>query len=64
MIRTLSQQQPDFAWPNRLWCAKESVGKILGIGLDGRPKDFQSIDADETGNLLIIHQPTGPALLR
>jgi acyl transferase domain-containing protein/phosphopantetheinyl transferase len=47
----------------RLWCAKEAVGKALGMGLNGRPKDFEAIDHDEKGSFLIHHVPTGERLV-
>jgi acyl transferase domain-containing protein/phosphopantetheinyl transferase len=42
----------------RLWCAKEALGKALGSGLNGRPKDFclREIADDQTWRL--CHTPT------
>lgn len=59
LLQELIAHQPTAAWAVRLWCAKEATGKLLGSGLDGRPKDFQMLDADDSGTLLICHEPTG-----
>jgi phosphopantetheinyl transferase len=59
VLRALAEQQPELAWSTRLWCAKEATGKLLGTGLDGRPKDFQLLDADETGTMIVCHEPSG-----
>jgi phosphopantetheinyl transferase len=59
LIAPLNAEQPDEAWGVRLWCAKEAVGKVLGIGLQGRPKDFQALEVEPNGELLIQHEPTG-----
>lgn len=58
-VRTLEERLPGRNWPTRLWCAKEATGKLLGIGLAGRPKDFQLLDADESGTMIVCHEPTG-----
>jgi phosphopantetheinyl transferase len=47
------------AWEVRLWCAKEALGKRIGTGLQGRPKDFEAIAVDEGGDFLMLHHPTG-----
>jgi acyl transferase domain-containing protein len=54
---------PGENWPTRLWCAKEAVGKALGCGLQGRPKDFAALDGDADGSLLVEHGPTGGRFL-
>ncbi len=59
LLETLSVSQPAEVWPTRLWCAKEAVGKLLGTGLAGRPKDFVAVDADAEGCLLVQYLPTG-----
>lgn len=47
----------------RLWCAKEAAAKALGTGLQGRPKDFEALAAEDTGDFLISHRPTGERLI-
>lgn len=43
----------------RLWCAKEAAAKMLGTGLNGRPKQFEAVEADRSGRLSIVHRPSG-----
>jgi len=58
LLSSVSQGQPAELWPLRLWCAKEALGKALGTGLNGRPTDFQAVDMECDGRLLICHRPT------
>jgi phosphopantetheinyl transferase len=46
-LHLLPSQDRD-EWLTRLWCAKEAVGKALGTGLSGAPRDLvaTSIDGD------------------
>ncbi|WP_163511489.1 type I polyketide synthase [Fodinicola acaciae] len=39
-------------WFTRFWAAKEAVGKALGTGLSGRPRDF--LVAEATGDRLLV----------
>ncbi len=55
------RSQPEQSWATRLWCAKEAVGKALGIGLAGRPRDFQAMAAGTDGRIDVVHRPTGEA---
>ena len=41
------------AWVTRLWCAKEAAAKLLGGGLQGRPKAMQAIRIEPDGRLLM-----------
>jgi phosphopantetheinyl transferase len=63
LIEDLASFQPDEGWWTRLWCAKEAAAKALGTGLQGRPKDFQALDGDPQGNLLILHVPGGERIV-
>lgn len=59
IIEDLHAARPDDNWATRLWCAKEAVGKLLKVGLEGRPKDFEAVDADADGGLIVRYEPTG-----
>jgi acyl transferase domain-containing protein/phosphopantetheinyl transferase len=58
LVQTLEAAQPGGAWSVKLWCAKEAVAKLLGTGLQGRPKQFVVIDADPQGCVLIQNMAT------
>jgi phosphopantetheinyl transferase len=36
-------------WEVRMWCAKEAVGKALGIGVEGDPRSLRVEAVDPTG---------------
>jgi acyl transferase domain-containing protein/phosphopantetheinyl transferase len=61
-IERLSAQYPEECFETRLWCAKEAAGKALGIGMGGRPRDWEAIEMDEKGAFLIHHAPTAECL--
>ncbi|MFQ6113269.1 MAG: 4'-phosphopantetheinyl transferase superfamily protein, partial [bacterium] len=42
-------------WIIRLWGAKEAASKVSGIGLNGRPKDFEAVQLDPDGRITIKH---------
>jgi malonyl CoA-acyl carrier protein transacylase/4'-phosphopantetheinyl transferase EntD/acyl carrier protein len=45
----------DHEWVLRVWCAKESAGKALGVGLPGGPADFRVCGAQpQTGEIHLI----------
>ena len=57
-IQILESEMPEEVWAVRYWCAKEAVGKMLGTGLEGRPKQFEIIDMTPTGTLTVRHRET------
>jgi acyl transferase domain-containing protein len=59
LLDHLAASDPDALWALRLWCAKEAMSKLLGTGLQGRPKDFLAIDGDPGGGFLMHHLPSG-----
>jgi len=58
LVSSMADMQEQSRSLLRLWCAKESIGKLLGIGLNGRPSDFEGIEASPDGRLLIDYLPT------
>jgi len=59
LINAMTAAEQDESWATRLWCAKEAVGKLLGTGLQGRPTDIVAIEVNDSGQLLMEHQPSG-----
>ena len=57
-LQILEQEMPEEAWSLRYWCAKEAVGKMLGTGLEGRPKQFEILELTPTGSLTVRHRQT------
>ncbi|NIR49107.1 4'-phosphopantetheinyl transferase superfamily protein, partial [candidate division KSB1 bacterium] len=45
--------QEKAAWVTRLWCAKEAVSKMNGTGLNGKPKAFEAITFERSGDMTI-----------
>jgi len=58
LIEPVDAHQPDAYWPTRLWCAKEAVAKLIGTGLRGRPAEFEAVDLEPEGAILIRHRVT------
>jgi len=57
ILAPLLESQPSEAWATRLWCAKEAAAKMLGTGLQGRPRQFELIDTPSDGKVPIRHRP-------
>ncbi|MGD9656646.1 MAG: 4'-phosphopantetheinyl transferase superfamily protein [Methylocystis sp.] len=57
-IANFSSKERD-AWFTRLWCAKEAVSKLLGIGLEGKPLALEASQMSEDGELIILHRTVG-----
>lgn len=43
------------AWITRLWCAKEAVGKLLGVGV-GAPRALEAIAMEDDGRIQIRYR--------
>lgn len=59
IVEDLERTAPEENWATRLWCAKEAVAKLLKAGLEGRPKDYEAVDADADGAFVLRYEPTG-----
>jgi phosphopantetheinyl transferase len=58
LVEQLTAVAPEDAAAIRLWCAKEAMAKARGTGLQGRPKDFEALAAEEDGSFLLRHGPS------
>jgi phosphopantetheinyl transferase len=63
LVEHLSEACPEDAPATRLWCAKEAMAKALGTGLPGRPNDFEALAAEDDGDFLIRHVPSGDRMV-
>jgi phosphopantetheinyl transferase len=43
----------------RLWCAKEAASKCLGIGLQGDPRAYRVVSADDACDRVTVHHECG-----
>lgn len=50
---------PEGEWVTRLWCAKEAVGKLLGIGMNGSPRAYELRAVDPDGMMQVAHRESG-----
>ena len=50
---------PGGEWVTRLWCAKEAVGKLLGIGMNGSPRAYELRAVDPDGMMQVAHRESG-----
>ena len=63
-VALLEQQRGHLgeAIETRLWCAKEAAAKCLGLGLQGRPKQYRAVELDDDGTFLIQYVPDAKTL--
>ncbi len=57
LLPSFDERENDPTWPMRLWCAKETVGKAVGTGLAGTPRNFQLAQAEVDGRMIIVYRP-------
>lgn len=58
-LEALDSHMPEEAWGVRFWCAKEAVGKRLGTGLEGRPKQWEVVQVHPVGTVQVRSRETG-----
>ncbi|MGF6903706.1 polyketide synthase dehydratase domain-containing protein [Paraburkholderia sp. GAS348] len=46
-------------WITRLWCAKETLGKLMGTGVNGAPQHFEATVIDADGGVQMRHRSSG-----
>ncbi|MFO0944410.1 MAG: 4'-phosphopantetheinyl transferase superfamily protein [Planctomycetota bacterium] len=59
LVEGMERQESGQAWETRLWCAKEALSKLIGTGLQGKPKNFEAVDGDVQGCFLMQHVESG-----
>jgi phosphopantetheinyl transferase len=46
----------------RLWCAKEAVGKLLGIGMNGSPRTYELCAVNPDGMMQVVYRDSSQVI--